>query len=78
MNDTDQVPAYRVSTFCTSGGCVEVGHAPDGVTVRDAKDPLRAVAITFTTTSWAAFLGGVRSGDFVIGAAVGRVEGRPR
>ncbi|MGH3588734.1 MAG: DUF397 domain-containing protein, partial [Pseudonocardia sp.] len=31
---------YRISSYCSMGGCVEVGQRPDGgVSVRDAKDP---------------------------------------
>src|SRR5689334_23937988 len=39
------VVEFKISSFCTGGGCVEVGQSPvDGaVTVRDAKDPLRSV-----------------------------------
>lgn len=56
---------YRISSFCDMGGCVEVGHAPDGsVVVRDAKDPSRAIALSFDRGEWATFLAGVRNGDF--------------
>jgi hypothetical protein len=62
------LPVFRVSSFCTGGGCVEVGHARGGaVVVRDAKDPLRATTLTFSTTRWAAFLAGVRRGEFPAG-----------
>ena len=57
---------FKVSSFCTGGGCVEVGHSgPDGsVIVRDAKDPLRSVSITFRDGAWITFLDAVRRGDF--------------
>lgn len=56
---------FRVSGFCTGGGCVEVGHSPDGrVLVRDAKDPGRRVAVEVSAPAWASFLAGVRRGDF--------------
>lgn len=56
---------FRISSFCTAGGCVEVGHAPDGsVVVRDSKDPHRATALTFDGGEWAAFVAGVRHGEF--------------
>jgi hypothetical protein len=59
---------FKVSSFCTGGGCVEVGHsAVDGaVIVRDAKDPLRSVSITVSDTAWNTFLAGVRGGEFHI------------
>ena len=56
---------FRVSSFCSGGGCVEVGRLPGGtVTVRDAKDPERATALVFTQDEWAAFVAGVKNGEF--------------
>lgn len=56
--------AFTVSSFCSAGGCVEVGHDGNTTVVRDAKDPARAVALTFTPTAWGAFLCGVKAGQF--------------
>lgn len=55
---------YKISSFCSLGTCVEVGRTPEGqVVVRDSKHrdlaPLR-----FTEEEWAAFLAGVKSGEF--------------
>lgn len=56
---------FRVSSFCTSGGCVEVGQLPDGVVaVRDSKDPERRRSLVFTRLEWAAFVQGVKAGEF--------------
>lgn len=57
---------FKVSSFCTGGGCVEVGHsqAAGAVIVRDAKDPLRSVSITFRDGAWVTFLAGLKRGDF--------------
>ncbi|WP_214406150.1 DUF397 domain-containing protein [Pseudonocardia lacus] len=57
---------FKISSFCSAGGCVEVGHSPsdDAVIVRDSKDPLRSVSIAFRGQQWATFLDGVRHGDF--------------
>ncbi len=57
---------FRISSFCSGGGCVEVGLSPaDGtVIVRDSKDAQRSVALTFGAGQWASFLDGVRRGDF--------------
>jgi hypothetical protein len=57
---------FKISSFCTSGGCVEVGQSPsdDAVIVRDSKDPLRSVSITFGGRQWTTFLEGLRRGDF--------------
>lgn len=55
---------YRTSSFCSVGGCVEVGRLPNGrVALRDGKEPERAPLI-FTAQEWAAFVAGVRQGEF--------------
>jgi hypothetical protein len=62
---------FRVSSFCTGGGCVAVGFDvdldgdPDSTTVavRDDKHP-DTPTLTFTTAGWAAFLAAVRRGEF--------------
>lgn len=56
---------FKVSSFCDYGSCVEVGAAADGTwIVRDAKDAERATALRFTTEEWAAFVRGVKAGEF--------------
>lgn len=56
---------FRISSFCTAGGCVEVGQSPDGaVLVRDSKDPQRATSLAFTREEWTAFVAGVKAGEF--------------
>ncbi len=56
---------YRISSFCTMGGCVEVGQLPGGaVAVRDSKDPERRTSLVFTGDEWTAFLAGVKAGEF--------------
>ncbi len=55
--------AFRTSRFCTEGGCVGVGVDVDDVLVVDTKSadlpPLR-----FTREEWAAFVAGVKNGEF--------------
>ncbi len=46
-----------------SGDCVEVRAMNDGVGVRDSKDP-DGPRLWFTRREWAAFLAGVRAGEF--------------
>ena len=59
----DQVRFHR-SSFCTIGGCVEVGRLADGgIAVRDTKDP-KLPALIFTDGEWAEFLAGARAGEF--------------
>ena len=50
----------------SSGGdnCVEVSFSPDGVVgVRHSRRPHGPV-LTFTPSEWAAFVGGVKDGEF--------------
>jgi hypothetical protein len=54
---------WRTSTFCDLNGCVEVALLDDGIAVRDSKDKTGPVLL-FTTPEWAAFVGGVRAGEF--------------
>jgi hypothetical protein len=57
--------AFRKSTFSGShnNNCVEVAYVPPAVLVRDSKDPDGGV-LTFTLDEWAAFIAGVRAGEF--------------
>lgn len=57
-------PAWRKSTFSDNHDCVEVADLPEGGRlVRDSKDPASPV-LAFTPSEWAAFLSGVRAGEF--------------
>ncbi|MFC5668427.1 DUF397 domain-containing protein [Kitasatospora misakiensis] len=60
--------SWRKSTY--SGGdneCIEVADGVAGVLpVRDSKDPL-GPSLLFTAEAWAAFVAGVRVGEFGAG-----------
>ncbi len=43
--------------------CVEVHARPDGVDLRDSKDPDGPI-LSYNRREWAAFMAGVREGDF--------------
>jgi hypothetical protein len=43
--------------------CVEVHARPDGVDVRDSKNPDGPI-LSYNSREWAAFLTGVKDGDF--------------
>lgn len=61
---TNQTGRWRKSDACgLSSNCVEVAVRADGVGVRDSKDPDGPV-LEFTAAEWAAFLAGVRDGQF--------------
>jgi len=55
--------AWRKSTRSGNNGCVEVAFVEDQVAVRDSKDRSGPVLV-FTAHEWAAFVGGVRTGEF--------------
>jgi hypothetical protein len=65
LSDTNGcVEVWRKSARSGSNGCVEVAGLPDGwVAVRDSKHPDGPV-LRFTPVEWAAFLAGVRNGEF--------------
>ena len=64
MNDLSQAIWRKASLSALNGGCVEVAvNLPGIVAVRDSKDR-DGGALVFTNTQWAAFLDGVRAGDF--------------
>jgi hypothetical protein len=52
------------SRACSSDGCVEVAHLADGsVAIRDSKNT-NLPAHVFDREEWAAFIAGVRNGEF--------------
>ena len=59
------MPMPVISSFCHSGGCVGVVDLPNGVGVRvlNTTDP-GGPTVTFTADEWAAFVAGVKAGEF--------------
>lgn len=53
---------FKISSFCNLGGCVEVGRGDGVVLVRDTKN--RDRELEFTHEEWAAFVLGVKRGEF--------------
>jgi hypothetical protein len=52
------------SSFSAVGNCVEVAHLPGGgVAVRDTKNRAKDAHV-YTGPEWAAFLAGVKNGEF--------------
>jgi hypothetical protein len=46
-----------------SGNCVQVSFGPDGVRVRNSRDP-DGPTVLFTREEWAAFIAGAKAGEF--------------
>ena len=55
--------SWRKSTASAGGECVEVAFVDKSVAMRHSLDPAGSV-LTFTLGEWAAFLAGVRAGEF--------------
>jgi hypothetical protein len=57
-------PRWIKSTRCASGTCVEVAYVGDDtVLMRDSKNPDQQFH-AFDRASWAAFIDGVKAGDY--------------
>jgi hypothetical protein len=61
--DTPPSSGWKKSSFSGANGCVEVLLERRHILVRDSKDTPGPV-LTFTPVEWAAFIGGVRNGEF--------------
>jgi len=57
------VTAWRRSSRCEAGTCVEARRVGDVIEVRDAKDPDGPV-LRYTVEEWEAFRLGVLDGEF--------------
>lgn len=58
-----KINEWSKSTRCASSSCAEVRLTDDIIQVRDSKSSGAGV-LTFTRAEWAAFLGGVKDGEF--------------
>ena len=52
---------FVTSSFCVGGECVAVAAPADGVVVRST---VSGAELSFTDAEWAAFVAGVRNGEF--------------
>jgi hypothetical protein len=59
-------PAWRRSSRCAGGDCVEIRIAGKEVAMRDSKSP-DAVILQFSGEEWQAFVAAVRAGEFDLG-----------
>lgn len=63
MIDVPAQVRWHKSTHSTNGNCVEVARSAEATFVRDTKDRSGPV-LRFTETEWAAFVAGVKNGEF--------------
>ena len=56
---------WRKSSYSNTqgGNCVEVADLPDGMAVRDSKNP-DGPTLQFTLAEWQAFIVGIKDGEF--------------
>ena len=59
--------AVRISSFCSDGNCIGVAIGADEVRVVDTSGDDQQ-ALRFTHTEWAAFVAGVKAGEFDLAA----------
>jgi hypothetical protein len=66
VGDAARFSDWRKSSLSSgSDNCVEVAFSDDGHTgVRDSKHRSHGPILVFTSAEWAAFVGGVRLGEF--------------
>lgn len=57
---------WRKSTASGDAGCVEVAFLEQSVVMRHSRDP-SGPSLTFSHSEWAAFVAGVRDGEFDYG-----------
>jgi Domain of unknown function (DUF397) len=56
--------SWITSRACNNSACVQVAYLPDGlVALRDSKDTAKQAHV-FDRQEWAAFIAGVKAGDF--------------
>jgi hypothetical protein len=59
-------PAWRRSTKCAGGDCVEIRIAGEEVAMRDSKNPDAAI-LQFSGEGWQAFVAAIQDGEFDLG-----------
>jgi hypothetical protein len=56
-------PAWRKSSFCASGECVEIAQQNGAIMLRNSKDPTSRV-LRYTAEEWRSFVRGIMAGEF--------------
>jgi hypothetical protein len=55
--------AWRKSSFCANGECVEVARRNGLILMRDSKEPGRCV-LRYKGAAWRSFVRAIKAGDF--------------
>lgn len=63
MDTVEDSIRWHRSSRCESDTCVEVAHIDRTIAIRDSKD-VNGPVLTFSAQEWAAFIAGVRNGEF--------------
>ncbi|MFI5934904.1 DUF397 domain-containing protein [Actinoplanes sp. NPDC051494] len=56
-------PAWRRSSKCANGNCIEVAKVGESYLIRDSSRPDEQ-PLTFLADEWRAFVAGVKDGEF--------------
>ncbi len=54
---------WRVARNCNSGACIQIASHGEQIVIGDSKNPAGPI-LTYTRSEWAAFVDGIREGDF--------------
>jgi hypothetical protein len=55
--------SWRVARNCNGGNCIRVAPSADMIVIGDSKNP-DGPLLSYSRAEWAAFVEGVRQGDF--------------
>ena len=55
--------SFKISSFCSGGGCLGVAVAGTSVTISDVRND-DGPTVTVSREEWAAFVAGVKNGEF--------------
>ena len=67
MHNLQSRTAWKTSSRCGSGGCIEVGHGPAEVRIRDTTDPT-GPQLRFAPEAFRDFLAAVKEAGFTVTA----------
>ncbi|MEV4326651.1 DUF397 domain-containing protein [Microbispora rosea] len=54
---------WLTTSRCTSGNCVQIAFLPEGVALRDSKNPGQGMLV-YSTREWREFIAASKAGDY--------------